>query len=100
MSFISPFLDLPDTFNMRTTATAWNIAAKYPCGELLFFQLHKQLVEDMAPGHSDGVNVQEVVHPVRQDYLIGTWPEYDKAVYYSTVWCKPPGADGSIWWLP
>ena len=28
-SFICPFLDLPDTFNMRTTATAWNSAAKY-----------------------------------------------------------------------
>ena len=39
-SFISPFLDLPDTFNMRTTATAWNVAAKYYCGELLFFLLH------------------------------------------------------------
>ena len=35
-SFISPFLDLYDTINMRTTATSWNIAAKYSCGELLF----------------------------------------------------------------
>ena len=29
-SFISPFLDLRDTFNMRTTATSWNFAAKLP----------------------------------------------------------------------
>ena len=29
-SFISPFLDLLDTFNMRTTATSWNSAAKCP----------------------------------------------------------------------
>ena len=39
-SFISPFLDLLDTFNMRTTATSWNSATKYPGGALLFFLLH------------------------------------------------------------
>ena len=31
-SFISSFLDLLDTFNMRTTATSWNSAAKYAGG--------------------------------------------------------------------
>ena len=31
-SFICPFLDLLDTFNMRTTATTWNFEAKYPGG--------------------------------------------------------------------
>ena len=36
LSFIGPFLDLYDTFNMRTTATSWNFAAKYSCGSLLF----------------------------------------------------------------
>ena len=51
-SFICPFLDLLDTFNMRTTATTWNSAAKYSCGELLFFLLHN------APGHSVDENVQ------------------------------------------
>ena len=35
-SFISPFLDLHDTFNMRTAVTTWNSAAKYLCGALLF----------------------------------------------------------------
>ena len=99
-SFISPFLDLSDTFNMRTTATSWNTAAKYPCGELLFFLLHKEPHEDMAPGHSVGGNVQEVAHTVRQEYLVGTWPECDEAVYHSAVWGKPPGVDGSTWWLP
>ena len=51
-SFICPFLDLLDTFNMRTTATTWNSAAKYPGGALLFFLLHN------APGHSVDENVQ------------------------------------------
>ena len=53
----------------------------------------------MAPGHSDGENVQEVAHPGRQEHPMDTWPEYDKAVYHSAVWCKPPGVDGSIWWV-
>ena len=35
-SFICPFSDLLDTFNMRTAATTWNSAAKYSFGELLF----------------------------------------------------------------
>ena len=52
-SFICPFLDLLDTFSMRTTATTWNLAAKYPFGVLLFFMLHN------APGHSVGGHVQE-----------------------------------------
>ena len=52
-SFICPFLDLYDTFNMRTAATTWNSAAIFPCGELLFFLLHN------APGHSVGGSVQE-----------------------------------------
>ena len=34
-----PFLDLLDTFNMRTTATTWNPAGKFPGGALLFFLL-------------------------------------------------------------
>ena len=50
-SFISPFLDLRDTFNMRTTATSWNFAAKYPGGALLIFLLHN------APGQSVGKHV-------------------------------------------
>ena len=29
-SFICPFLDLLDTFNMRTAATTWNSAGKVP----------------------------------------------------------------------
>ena len=52
-SFISPFLDLYDTFKMRTTATSWNIAAKYPCGKLLFFLLHEEPHEDMSRGCRD-----------------------------------------------
>ena len=51
-SFICPFLHFLDTFNMRTAATTWNSAAKYPCGELLFFLLHN------APGHSVDEHVQ------------------------------------------
>ena len=51
-SSICPFLDLFDTFNMRTTATTWNSEAKYPGGALLFFLLHN------AFGHSVNENVQ------------------------------------------
>ena len=51
-SSICPSLDLLDTFNMRTTATTWNSAAKYPGGALLFFLLRN------APGHSVDENVQ------------------------------------------
>ena len=39
-SLICPFLDLLDTFNMRTTATTWNSGAKYTGGALLLFLLH------------------------------------------------------------
>ena len=39
----------------------------------------KEPHEVMAPGRSDGGNVQEV---------------------QSAVWGKPPGVDGSNWWLP
>ena len=65
----------------------------------MFFLLYKEPHEDMAPGHSDGGNVQEVTHAVRQKHLMGTWPEYDKAVYHSAVWGKLPGVEGSISWL-
>ena len=51
-SFICPFLDLLDTFNMRTTATTWFSAAEYPVGALLFCLLHN------APGHSVNDDVQ------------------------------------------
>ena len=51
-SFICPFLDFFDTFNMRTTATHWNSAAKHPGGALLFILLRN------APGHSVDENVQ------------------------------------------
>ena len=50
-SFICPFLDLYDNFNMRTAATTWNSAAKYSCGELVFL-MHN------APGYSVDENVQ------------------------------------------
>ena len=53
-SFISPFLDLYDTFNTRTAATSWNLAEKYPCGELLLFLLPNE------PGHSVGGTVVTV----------------------------------------
>ena len=36
-SSICPFLDLFDTFNMRTAATTWNSVVRYPGGALLFF---------------------------------------------------------------
>ena len=52
-SFISPFLDLCDTLNMRTTATSWNFAARYTCGALPFFLFQNE------PGHCVGGNVQE-----------------------------------------
>ena len=43
-SFFSPFLDFSGTFCKRAVAASWNIAAKYPYGELLFFLLHKENV--------------------------------------------------------
>ena len=51
-SFICPFLNLYDTFNMRTAATTWNSAAKYFFGALLYFLLHN------APGHRVDEDVQ------------------------------------------
>ena len=41
MEFHPSFLGLV-TFNMRTMAISWNIVAKRPCEEFLFFLLHKE----------------------------------------------------------
>ena len=47
-SFISPFLDLCDTFQHENFGHLLELAEKYPCGELLLFLLPNE------PGHSVG----------------------------------------------